>query len=180
MMPDTLDQARARLRQRLGVGARFDAEAAPGAALLSMRLARAACLRQMSLLSDDNLERGDLAQRIAELGCTARLIAESFETLSRHAGIEGDAAERSGTLAAEIALARTLPGRALRSLYLHALQHLDVACRDLDAEGWQARLTIPDIHADTPEAAIALLSKNLRSAAIHFHNYTLRPLGAPQ
>lgn len=180
MMPDTLDQARAQLRRRLGTGARFDAEAAPGEALLAMRLARAACLRQMSLISDDDLQRSDLAEIVAELGCTARLIAESFEALSGHAGIEGDSAERSGILATEITLARTLPGRALRSLYLHALQHLDVACRDLDAEGWQAGITIPDIAAATPEAALDLMAENLRAAAKNFQNHSLRPYGAPQ
>lgn len=180
MMPDTLDQARAQLRRRLGIGARFDAEAAPAEALLAMRLARAACLRQMSLISDHDLQRPGLSQIVAELGCTARLIAESFETLSGHAGIEGDSAERSGILTTEIALARTLPGRALRSLYLHALQHLDVACRDLDAEGWRAAIIIPDIAAATPEAALDLMAQDLRSAAKDFQNYTLRPHGAPQ
>lgn len=180
MMPDTLDRARAQLRQRLGAGARFDAEAAPGEALLALRLARAACLRQLSLISDDDLQRTDLAQRIAELGCTARRIAESFEALSGHAGIEGDSAERSGILAVEITLARTLPGRALRSLYLHALQHLDVACRDLDAAGWKASLAMPDISANTPEAALALMAESLRSAATYFHHHRLRPHGAPQ
>jgi maleylpyruvate isomerase len=180
MMPDTLDQARAQLRRRLGTGARFDAEAAPGEALLTMRLARAACQRQISLISDRDLQRPDLARIVAELGCTARLIAESFETLSGHAGIEGDSAERSGILATEITLARTLPGRALRSLYLHALQHLDVACRDLDAEGWRAGIAIPHISAATPEAALVQMAENLRAAAENFQNHTLRPHGTPQ
>lgn len=124
----------------------------------------------MSVISDHDLQRPGLSQ----------IVAESFETQSGHAGIEGDSAERSGILANEITRARTLPGRALRSLYLHALQHLDVACRDLDAEGWQAAITIPDVAAATPEAALALMAENLRAAAKDFQNHTLRPHGAPQ
>jgi len=163
MSSETLAEARHRLERQLGAGARFDSPAAPKAALQAMRLARAACQRQVTLLSDTMLESPVNAQRIAEIGCTARLVAERFEELSGHRGIEGDSAGRSAHLDSEIASARTLPGRALRALYHHALQHLDVACRDLDADGWQGHLDLPEV--DTPSAAIALMARLLRAGA---------------
>jgi maleylpyruvate isomerase len=170
-MSETLEQARTRLRQRLGSGARFDSAAAPMAELLAMRLARAACLRQVSRLGDDALELPPLAGRVAELGCTARRVAEAFEAASGHDGIEGDDAGRVTGLAAEISLARTLPGRALRSLYLHAMQHLDVACRDLDAAGWSARLAMPGLAPATPQQALALMTALLKAGAAAFETY---------
>lgn len=165
MMADPLEAARAALREKLGAGARFDAAGAPAEALLAMRLARAACLRQLMPISDKDLERDATAARIAELGCTARLIAEELEAITGHVGIEGDAAGRSANLNAEIAAARTLPGRALRALYLHALQHLDVACRDLDEAGWAVNLTITELGVDTPADALTLMGGRLRAAA---------------
>jgi hypothetical protein len=165
-MSETLDQARRRLEHQLGAGARFDSPVAPGPALRAMRLARAACLRQVMLLSDDALEIAPIAHRIAEIGCTARLVAETFERLAGHRGIEGDSAGRSAQLDGEIALARTLPGRALRALYQHALQHLDVACRDLDAAGWNAVIALPG--ATSPRAAIDTLAGLLRAGADAF------------
>ncbi|GLQ08277.1 hypothetical protein GCM10007913_02090 [Devosia yakushimensis] len=170
-MGETLEQARTRLRQRLGSGARFDSAAAPATELLTMRLARAACLRQLSHIGDDDLELIGLARLVAELGCTARLIAEAFEALSGHDGIEGDEAERGDSLVAEIVLAQTLPGRALRSLYLHALQHLDVACRDMDGSGWSARLTLPGLVAATPAEALGRMSALLQAGATAFQFY---------
>lgn len=166
MSSETLAQARHRLEQQLGAGARFDSPAAPKTELRAMRLARAACQRQVTLLPDTRLESPAIAQRIAEIGCTARLVAERFEGLSGHRGIEGDSAGRSADLQTEIILARTLPGRALRALYHHALQHLDVACRDLDADGWRAHLGLPQ--ADTPTAAMILMADLLRASARDF------------
>lgn len=163
MSGETLEEARRRLEAQLGAGARFDSPAAPHDALRAMRLARAAYQRQVTLLSDEALEIPAIAARIAEIGCTARLIAERFEALAGHQGIEGDSADRSADLETEITLARTLPGRALRALYHHALQHLDVAVRDLDAAGWSASLDLPAMAG--PPDAIAFMTRLLRAGA---------------
>lgn len=178
MTGDTLEAARAALRERLGPGARFDATGAPAGALLAMRLARAACLRQLMLLGDKDLEHEAIAQRVAELGCTARMIAEELEAITGHVGIEGDASARSANLKAEIAAASTLPGRALRALYLHALQHLDVACRDLDEAGWAATFTIAELGMDNPTDALMLMARRLRSAADEFSAFARSTAGA--
>jgi maleylpyruvate isomerase len=183
MMAETLEAAPARLRQRLGAGARYDSEAAPSAQLLMMRLARSACQRQLSRIGDNDLERAPLALSLAKLGCVARLIAEAFEASADHQGIEGDHAERSTNLDAEITRAKTLPGRALRSLYLHALQHLDVACRHLDATGWGAPLSVPEPGATTPDLAIDHMADLLGRAAATFAAFADRgrlPLPKPQ
>lgn len=170
-MRETLEAARARLRESLGSGARFDAEAAPAAKLLAMRLARSACQRQVSRIGDDALQNPSLALTMAQLGCVARAIAEAFEATSGHEGIEGDHAGRGADLSAEITLARTLPGRALRALYLHALQHLDVACRDLDADGWSTRADITGFGLIAPENAIDQMASLLRQAAEIFRGF---------
>lgn len=133
-----------------------------------MRLARAACLRQLMLIGDTELEAEAIAATVAQLGSVARLIAESLEAITGHVGIEGDASARSADLNAEIAAASTLPGRALRALYLHALQHLDVACRDLDEAGWAASLPIAELGIDNPADALMLMAGRLRTAAAEF------------
>lgn len=163
MTSETLDEARRRLQAQMGAGARYDSPAAPSDALRAMRIARANCQRQLTLVADDALETQSVARIVARIGCTARLIAEAFEAVSDHQGIEGDHADRSSNPEADITLASTLPGRALRSLYQHALQHLDVACRDLDADGWSAVLTLT--LAETPAGAVWHMAQLLDAGA---------------
>ena len=167
MSDDPLDNARADLRARLGQGARRDSPAAPHSALSSMRLARAGCTREMTLIDDANLQSLEAASAVADVGCLARLIAVEIERLVGHAGLEGGGSEDKTDLTTEIFNTINLPGRAIRALYLHALQHLDVALRDLDGPGWRAPLALSVAGIVTPEAAVETMTRALHTCRGH-------------
>lgn len=169
MTDDGLEQARDRLREKMGKGARFDAPSAPHEALSAMRLARAACTRRITSIDDRGLEQPLTAALVAEVSCLARYLAEGLEQLTGHIGLEGGDAERSSDLAGEVTLAKILPGRALRALYLHALQHLDVALRDLDDAGWQKSLEVPGLAVGTPASAVSLMNAALQRCSKELH-----------
>lgn len=113
------------------------------------------------LTDDKGLERPETAQPVAEVACLARFFAEGLERLVGHVGLEGGVAERAEDLKMEVASASILPGRALRALYLHALQHLDVALRDLVENAWRAPFALHNLDVATAEDAVLIMTETL-------------------
>ena len=131
--PDIL--ARALLRERQGVGARYDAPTAPAADLLLARRGTAYFARQLNGLTDAELTgpsgiagwaRSRIvvgvafqARWLARLAAAARLDLEVETIVDPELFLE------------DIELAATLPAHALRYLFQHSGVHLNVEWRDL-------------------------------------------------
>lgn len=125
------------LRARQGSGARYDAPEAPHEDLLLARRAIASFARHLNALTEDLLP--DHAYQIAHVSYIARGLAEAIEAIRTgqpHPDPHQKLTERTEAGA-------TLPPRALRSLFKHATQHLNVEWRDLTALGWQSKITLP-------------------------------------
>lgn len=139
--------ARAALRLRQGVGARYDAASAPAEDLLLARRGTAYFARRLAALDDGALDgsaaRGGVSRRwvIAQLGYHARDMAQRVAS-GRGATRYDPPPERARQ--AEVARGATLPARALRSLIQHAAIHLDVEWRDLSDAGWDRLVLMPD------------------------------------
>lgn len=125
------------LRARQGSGARYDAPEAPLKNLLLARRAFASFARYLNALTDDQLP--DHARRIANVSYIARGLAEAIEAIRTGQPVP----DPHQTLADRTEAGATLPPRALRSLFKHATQHLNVEWRDLSAFGWQSEITLP-------------------------------------
>lgn len=140
------DAARAALREKQGAGARYDADAAPHADLLLARRGTAFFARKLNELGDDDLwgasARPGWTRRhlIAHVAYHARALAHVVEGVRTGAPVPmyPSAAARDG----DIARGATLPARALRHLFDHAVKHLDVEWRDLPDAGWGASVTL--------------------------------------
>lgn len=153
-MAEVDDAARAALRARQGAGARYDAQDAPHDDLLLARRGTAYLARRINELTDADLAlpslRGDWSRRrlVAHAGHHARALAIALKSL-REPLIPEEVAWQP-----DLALAETLPPRALRHLFEHARKHLDVEWRDLPGDCWDACLQAPDgakiIARDTP------------------------------
>lgn len=135
--PDTARQA---LRQRLGAGARFDAEAAPVRDLAWARLGTAYFARKLNELSDADLDGASLLP-----GWTRRHVIALVAYEARSLALQVEAARTGepfvsvpdGQRAREVELGATLPSRALRNLFNHTEVHLNVEWRDLTDAGWE-------------------------------------------
>lgn len=142
------EAARNALRARQGLGARYDAPAAPHAELLLARRGAAYFARKLGELSDDELAAPSLRcgwtrrHLIAHVGYHARAMAVLVEAV--RTGAPPPPYPSDDSLRAEIELGATLPARALRSLVHHATIHLDVEWRDLTDPQWKAPLAGPD------------------------------------
>jgi len=163
------ERARAELRARQGVGARYDAEAAPGAELLWARRGTAYLARKLNELTDEDLDRPgrDGASRrrvIARIAYQARALAQLIE------GVRMGAAEpMDGALDAfegEIVDAETLPAHALRYLFAHSEIHLNVEWRDLPNAGWRSALSRPSGWAITPADTVLLRARGVWGGAV--------------
>jgi maleylpyruvate isomerase len=134
-----LDQARADLRARQGAGARHDALEAPTAALALARLGTAFFARKLNELADEGLYRPSLlagwsrAHVVCDVAYHARAVSRQVE-----AATKGLAVPPFEHLGDDVDLGATLPPRALRHLFDHAVIHLNVVWRDLPSGGWQA------------------------------------------
>ncbi|MUZ75933.1 maleylpyruvate isomerase [Agrobacterium vitis] len=140
----SLEEARHALRERQGLGARYDCEEAPASDLSLARLGTAYFARKLNELTDAQL---DLPSRlpnwsrrhlIADICYQARRLARLME-----AARQGRSEERLDEPDAQIEdvdFGASLPARALRNLFYHAQIHLNVEWRDLDAAGWQASI----------------------------------------
>ncbi|GLQ55586.1 maleylpyruvate isomerase N-terminal domain-containing protein [Devosia nitrariae] len=132
--------AREALRERLGVGARYDAAAAPARELGWARRGTAYFARKLNELRDEALDGASLipgwSRRhvVALIGYQARWQALAIEQLRTGEAVAlPDQAEQAG----QIVLAATLPARALRNLFDHAEVHLNVEWRDLSNSLWE-------------------------------------------
>lgn len=138
----SLEQARADLRARQGPGARYHSPNAPAEELQLARHGAAYLARIVNGLDDGALwahsaRDGQTRRRvIAAAALEARDIAQALEDAT---GRTGDRAE---TDAAALALAETLPARALRHLAAHAEVHLNVVWRDLGDADWDRPVSL--------------------------------------
>jgi maleylpyruvate isomerase len=152
----SLDDARAQLRARQGLGARYDAPNAPARELDWARRGTAYFSRKLNELTDDALWRpsrvtGWTRRHVAAcVGYHARAltrVTEAARTRTRVALFDTPTQRDE-----EIADGATLPAGALRHLVAHAQVHLNVEWRDLSDEDWDRRLSGdgPPCARDTP------------------------------
>lgn len=144
--PDPQADALAALKARQGAGARWDAENAPAADLLLARRGTAYFARLFNDLPDAGLAQPSArtgatrARIVAELGLEARRLAALAEAARTGAPVEG----AEPVTEARLALAETLPPRAMRSLFAHSTVHLNVEWRDLEDAHWDVGLALPE------------------------------------
>ena len=137
-----LDEARSALRDRLGVGARYDDEAAPARELAWARTGTAYFARKLNELTDAELlapegaGEGTRRRVVAEVSYQARALAQYIEWARMR--VDHPPSDPFSSISDEVALAVTLPAGALRNLFQHSEVHLNVEWRDLNAEGWSA------------------------------------------
>jgi maleylpyruvate isomerase len=138
-----LDAARESLRQRQGLGARYDAPEAPADALALARSGTAYFARKLNELTDDALyapskiANWSCAHVICAVAYQARAIARQAEAAALGAPIPPMQSQEWAALE-DIALGATLPPRALRHLFDHTAVHLDVVWRDLPGAAWDS------------------------------------------
>lgn len=145
MSAPELTAAEHELRQRQGVGARYDAPNAPHADLVLARRGTAYFARKLNELSDTELDEPSLlpgwSRRhvIAHVGYNARALTH----LTEWARTDIPTPMYSSNDARDRQLARgvSLPARALRHLFEHAAVHLNVEWRDLTDEQWDHVVT---------------------------------------
>jgi maleylpyruvate isomerase len=141
-----LDEARSALRDRLGVGARYDDLAAPTRELAWARTGTAYFARKLNELTDVELLApatiGNRSRRcvVAEASYQARALAQYIEWARMR--VVRPASDPFCNISDDVALAVTLQAGALRNLFQHSEVHLNVEWRDLDAEGWNARFHV--------------------------------------
>lgn len=135
-----LDEARAALRSRKGIGARYDAAKAPALELDWARRGTAYFARLLNRMADCELDEPSLlpgvSRRyvIAQIGYHARLLSGILAwTRSTRDGrlpvkAEVDAEDVRGHV--------TQPALALRNLFVHSAVHLNVEWRDLSDAQW--------------------------------------------
>lgn len=143
---DKYELARAKLRERLGAGARYDSPAAPVRELLWARRGTAYFARKLNQLSDEQL---DLPSRVrgwsrrhvvAHVGYHARALSRLVEGArkgERRETVVNDVNE-------DVDFGSTLPPHALRYLFQHSEVHLNVEWRDLGEAGWAAEIEAHD------------------------------------
>lgn len=138
--------ARAQLRERLGLGARYDSPAAPARELTWARRGTAYFARKLNELTDGEL---DLPSRVpgwsrrhivAHVGYNARALSRLVESARK--GFLRETIEPE--LNEDIEFGSTLPAHALRYLFNHSEVHLNVEWRDLPADGWDASVQTVD------------------------------------
>jgi len=141
-LTETDRSAREALRARQGAGARYDAPNAPAGDLLLARRGAAFFARKLNELSDADFDgpslRGGWSRRhlIADVSYRARAMAIALKSLRE------DLTDEEAEWRPDVALAATLPVRALRYLYEHSDVHLNVEFRDLSDEGWDGEVRI--------------------------------------
>jgi maleylpyruvate isomerase len=139
------EEAFSHLRARQGVGARYDADAAPTRELMLARRGTAYFARLLNNLGDAELydlsttSNWTRAHVVAAVAFNARDITRVVEAARLGQGSVDMPSEQDR--AEEIAYAATHPAHALRNLFKHSEVHLNVEWRDLTNENWQAILT---------------------------------------
>lgn len=136
------DEARARLRERQGSGARYDSPAAPARDLLWARRGTAYFARKLNELPDSALDAPSRVPGwsrrhvVAHVGYHARGLARLAEA-ARNGMAEEVLAEPENQIE-DVEFGATLPAHALRYLFQHSEVHLNVEWRDLNETGWKA------------------------------------------
>lgn len=167
-------EARAALRARQGLGARYDAATAPHDDLLLVRRAAAYFYRKLNELPDEGLTAPSRragwsrARLLADVAYDARALAH-FVARAR-TGADQLAGPSAEARSEEAALGASLPPRALRSLFHHTTIHLDVEWRDLPDAGWDLPLHLPDGGLVTLRATPRLRARTLWQAALDLGN----------
>lgn len=114
------------------------------AQLLLARRGQAFFSRKLNELRNDELDAPSLVAGwtrrhvVAHVGLNARALTRLTEWAAT--GVETPMYASPDERDAEIELAATLPGRALRNLSAHAAVHLDVEWRDLPDDAWRAEV----------------------------------------
>ncbi|MFD1505525.1 maleylpyruvate isomerase family mycothiol-dependent enzyme [Georgenia yuyongxinii] len=138
------EEARAELRRRQGLGARYDAENAPHRELAWARSGTAFFARKLAELSDDELDEPTLLPGwtrrhvVAHVGYNGRALTRLTEWA--RTGEETPMYSSPEQRNAEIERGSTLPARALRNLFAHSEVHLNVEWRDLPEAAWDAEV----------------------------------------
>lgn len=136
-----LEQARAALRERQGMGARYDAPEAPAAELALARSGTAYFARKLNELSDAALYQPSAiagqsrAHVICAVSYRARALARQLEAATSGQAIP-PMVDPAWAELEDLDLGATLPPRALRHLFDHSAIHLDVVWRDLPGPAW--------------------------------------------
>lgn len=170
--PSAIEQARAALRSRQGLGARYDDDTAPARELDWARRGTAYFARKMNELSDADLDAESRVpgwgrrQVAACVGYHARALARVVERARTGAPLE--LWENDNQRDEEIEDGKTLPAGALRHLVDHAQVHLNVEWRDLDAAGWDKDLPFAGI--PTARSTPWLRAKEIWLRAIDLRN----------
>ena len=168
-----LDAARAELRDRLGLGARYDDPAAPARDLLWARTGTAYFARKLNELSDADLVAVPTAacrsrrQIVAGISYQARALAQCVEWI-RH-GIEKPEIDPF-EIDEQVNMAVTLQPGALRHLFHHSAIHLNVEWRDLTASGWSAEIAWPDGSKLSARASASIRARSLWFEAVNLGN----------
>lgn len=142
-----LDEARKSLRERQGLGARYDAPGAPAQELDWARRGTAFFARKLNELSNSDLSQDSAVAGwtrrhvIAATGYHARMLARAAE--AAHTGRTIALYDHDGQRDAEIEDGATLAPDALRHLVDHAAVHLNVVWRDLATTDWDRPLPYP-------------------------------------
>ncbi|WP_168879660.1 maleylpyruvate isomerase N-terminal domain-containing protein [Rhizobium sp. P28RR-XV] len=146
MMSYSEAEERARLKERLGAGARYDSDAAPGQALLMARRGTAYFARRLNELSDADLDGPSLVEGwsrrhvVAHVGYNARRLARIAGAARR--GMRNELPPEADGPPETVEFGSTLPAHALRYLFKHSEVHLNVEWRDLPAQGWPLSIEI--------------------------------------
>ena len=140
----SLEEARLELRERQGLGARYDATAAPHADLALARLGAAYFARKLNELSDADLALPSRVagwsrrHLVAHIAYQARGLARLVEAARQ--GRSEERLEEPEAQNEEVGFGACLPAHALRYLFHHAQIHLNVEWRDLQDARWRSSI----------------------------------------
>ena len=170
---ETDHAARAALKARQGKGARYDAPNAPAEDLLLARRGAAYFARKLMELSDDELYRPAAVEGLTRAHVVARVsYAARQQALALGTMIRGESYGPGGEKQQlpELALAATLPARALRHLFSHSEVHLNTSWRDLTDTQWDQQITLPGGLVTAARALPLLRAKHIWHAAVDLGN----------
>jgi maleylpyruvate isomerase len=166
--------ARAELRRRLGVGARFDDPASPAEVLSWVRTGTAYFARLLNDLQDADLSapagESDYSRAyvVAEISYQARSLAEL--TMWARTGVSKPETNPFARISEDAAFAVTLTAGALRNLFLHSEVHLNVEWLDLRTSDWDALLELPDGRQLTARQATWIRARSIWLKAVDLDN----------
>ena len=164
------EAARAALRARQGAGARYDADSAPHDALLLARRGTAYFARKLNELRDADLDAPCLRAGWSRRHLVAHVSYQARELAIALSALNGPLAAEEAEWRPDVALAATLPARALRHLFEHSAKHLDVEWRDLSAGGWDSAITLLDGTQPVARETAFLRTREVWQAAVELGN----------